>query len=48
MIELIDFMTQHFLQGVILNMLFVLILVHKLIILCILSKAYLSTNGSNL
>ena len=47
MIELIDFMIQHFLQGVILNMLFGLILTLKLIILGILSNFNLSTKGLN-
>ena len=45
MIELIDLMIQHFLQGAILNMLFGLILTLKLIILGILSKFNLSTKG---
>ena len=40
-------MIQHFLQGVILNMLFGLILTLKLIISGILSKFNLSTNGFN-
>ena len=42
LIEIIDFMMQQFLLGDILNMLFDLILTHKLIILGILSKFDLS------
>ena len=45
--KLYDFMIQHFLQGVIHNMLFGLILTVKLIILHILSKFNLSTKGLN-
>ena len=47
MIELIYFMMQHFLQVVILNMLFGLILTLKLIIVGILSKFNLSTKRLN-
>ena len=45
--EVIDFMMQHFLQGVILNLLFSLIFTLKLIILGILSKLNFSTKGLN-
>ena len=48
MIELIDFMMQQFLLGVILKMLFDLILTWKLIILGISSKLNLSIKESNL
>ena len=47
MIELIDFMMQHFLLGVTLNMLFGHIQTPKLIISGILSKFNLSTRGFN-
>ena len=47
MTKLIDFMMQHFLPGVTLNMLFGHILTPKLIILGILSKFNLSTRGLN-
>ena len=47
MIELIDFMMQHFLRGVTLNMLFGHIQTLKLIILSILSKFNLSTRRLN-
>ena len=47
MIELIDFMMQHFLPGVTLNMLFGHIYTPKLIILGILSKFNLSTRALN-
>ena len=47
MIELNDIMMQHFLLGVILNIVFIHILINKLIIVGILSKFNLSTKGSN-
>ena len=47
MIELIDFMVQHFLQGVILNMVSGLLLTLKVAILGILSKFNLSSKGLN-
>ena len=47
MIELIDFMMQQFLLGLILNMLFCYILTQKLIILGILSKFNLSIKELN-
>ena len=46
-IELIDFIIQRFLLGVILNMLFDIILTRKLIILGILSKFNLSIKALN-
>ena len=47
MIDLVDFMIQQFLLGVILNMLFDLILTLKLFILDISSKFNLSIKESN-
>ena len=47
MIELIYFKMHHFLQGVILSMIFIILLTMKLNILGILSKFSLSLKGLN-